>query len=187
MWLASSAVVAIGEIAEECADAARVRAYEKDIEIEVSLADALPPAFADARAVKQVFLNLLVNAIKFTPASGQIHITVEQTGDVVAASVADNGPGIPPDLADRLLEPFAKRTKDPFTTEKGWGLGLSISKSLIEMQGGTIGIESVPGAGTTVTGNVPEGALVLSRTEQRVIEGYYDKRRKPREEAKRKK
>ena len=149
------AVVAIGEIAEECADAARVRAYEKDIEIEVSLADALPPAFADARAVKQVFLNLLVNAIKFTPASGQIHITVEQTGDVVAASVADNGPGIPPDLADRLLEPFAKRTKDPFTTEKGWGLGLSISKSLIEMQGGTIGIESVPGAGTTVTFTLP--------------------------------
>ncbi len=149
------AIVAVGEIAEDCADAARVRAYEKDIEIDVVLADALPPAFADARAVKQVFLNLLVNAIKFTPASGQIHIAVEQAEDMVVASVADNGPGIPPDLADRLLEPFAKRTKDPFTTEKGWGLGLSISKSLIEMQGGTIGIESVPGVGTKVSFTLP--------------------------------
>ena len=149
------AIVAVGEIAEDCADAARVRAYEKDIEIDVVLADPLPPAFADARAVKQVFLNLLVNAIKFTPSSGQIHIAVEQAGDMIVASVADNGPGIPPDLIDRLLEPFSKRTKDPFTTEKGWGLGLSISKSLIEMQGGTIGIESVPGAGTTVTFTLP--------------------------------
>ena len=119
------------------------------------LADPLPPAFADARAVKQVFLNLLVNAIKFTPSSGHIHIAVEQAGDMIVASVADNGPGIPPDLIDRLLEPFSKRTKDPFTTEKGWGLGLSISKSLIEMQGGTIGIESVPGTGTTVTFTLP--------------------------------
>ena len=73
----------------------------------------------------------------------------------MVASVADNGPGIPPDLIDRLLEPFAKRNQNPFTTEKGWGLGLSISKSLIEMQGGTIGIESVPGAGTKVTFTLP--------------------------------
>lgn len=148
-------IVAVGEIAEECAEAARIRAYEKDIDIDVTLADPLPAALADARAVKQVFLNVLVNAIKFTPPSGRIHVAVERAGSMVVASVADTGPGIPPDLIDRLLEPFAKRTKNPFTTEKGWGLGLSISKSLIEMQGGTIGIESAPGAGTKVTFTLP--------------------------------
>ena len=58
-------------------------------------------------------------------------------------------------MIDRLLEPFAKRNQNPFTTEKGWGLGLSISKSLVEMQGGEIRIDSVVGEGTTVTFTLP--------------------------------
>ena len=147
--------VAIRDVAAECVDAARDRAYEKDIDIDLAVPDWLPPVLADARSVKQVFLNLLVNSIKFTPPSGRVTISGDLVDGAVAVSVSDTGPGIEPHLIERLLEPFSKRTKNPFTAEKGWGLGLSISKSLIEMQGGKITIDSVPGGGTTVTFTLP--------------------------------
>lgn len=148
-------VIAIHDIAAECADAARDRAYQKNIGIDLAVPDWLPPVLADARAVKQVFLNLLVNAVKFTPPSGKVRIFAMVADDFVAVSVADDGPGIDARLIDRLLEPFSKRNQNPFTTEKGWGLGLSISKSLVEMQGGKIHIDSVVGEGTTVTFTLP--------------------------------
>ncbi|MAY68750.1 MAG: hypothetical protein CMM77_16690 [Rhodospirillaceae bacterium] len=158
------AAVAIGEIAKECVDAAHDRAYEKDLEITLAMPDGLPPVLADARAVKQVFLNLLVNAIKFTPSSGRITVSAAVQDGAIAVTVTDTGPGIDAALIDRLLEPFSTGTQNPFTTEKGWGLGLSITKSLIEQQGGTIRIDSAEGEGTTVIFTLPlapgpEGAI----------------------------
>ncbi|MEQ9558197.1 MAG: ATP-binding protein [Rhodospirillales bacterium] len=147
--------VSIFEIAKECADAARDRAYEKDIDIDITVPDGLPPVMADDRAVKQVFLNLLVNAIKFTPSSGRITVSASVSDGMAAVTVADTGPGIDADLIDRLLEPFATRNQNPFTTEKGWGLGLSITKSLVEQLGGAIRIDSAPGNGTRVTFTLP--------------------------------
>ena len=110
---------------------------------------------ADDRAVKQVFLNLLVNAIKFTPSSGRITVSASVSDGMVAVTVADTGPGIAADLIDRLLEPFSTGNQNPFTTEKGWGLGLSITKSLVEQLGGEIRIDSTLGNGTTVTFTLP--------------------------------
>lgn len=147
--------VSIPDIAGECVDAARDRAYEKDIDIDISVPDGLPLVWADARAVKQVFLNLLVNAIKFTPASGRITISAAELDGMIAVMVTDTGPGIDAALIDRLLEPFSTRNQNPFTTEKGWGLGLSITKSLVEQLGGTIRINSALGQGTTVTFTLP--------------------------------
>ena len=82
---------------------------------------------------------------------------------MVEVSVADNGPGIPPELIDRLLEPFTKRRQNPFTTDKGWGLGLSITRSLVEIQGGHIHIDSAPGEGTKVTFTLPVAAADMAR------------------------
>jgi len=147
--------VSISEIAKECADAARDRAYEKNIDIDITVPDGLPPVMADDRAVKQVFLNLLVNAIKFTPSSGRITVSASVSDGMVAVTVADTGPGIAADLIDRLLEPFSTGNQNPFTTEKGWGLGLSITKSLVEQLGGEIRIDSTLGNGTTVTFTLP--------------------------------
>jgi PAS domain S-box-containing protein len=155
--------LAIGDIAQECADAARDRAYEKDIDIDLAVPDWLPPVLADARAVKQVFLNLLVNAIKFTPSSGRITVSASEQDGMVAVTVADTGPGIDAVLIDRLLEPFATGNQNPFTTDKGWGLGLSITKSLIEQQGGEIRIDSVLGEGTRVIFTLP---LAVPATEK---------------------
>lgn len=143
--------ITLRDIARECVDAARGRAYEKDIGIDLAMPDAPLSVLADARAVKQVFLNLLVNAVKFTPPSGRITISAQAVGAMVEVAISDNGPGIEAALIERLLEPFSKHNKNPFTTEKGWGLGLSISKSLIEQQGGKIRIDSTLGQGTTVT------------------------------------
>ena len=151
-------------IAGECVDSARDRAYEKDISITTDLPESLPPALADERAMKQVFFNLLLNAIKFTPAGGQIDISAREDGSQIAVSVSDTGPGIEPEMARRLLEPFAKGNHNPFTTDKGWGLGLSISKSLIEMHGGDIWIDSTAGNGTTVHFTVPAAVRQKAQT-----------------------
>tara|TARA_R110002072_G_scaffold175652_1_gene331578 strand:- start:2117 stop:3826 length:1710 start_codon:yes stop_codon:yes gene_type:complete len=147
--------ISISKIAQECADAARDRAYEKDIDIDIAMPDGLPPVLADDRAVKQVFLNLLVNAIKFTPPSGRITVSAAVVDGMAAVTVADTGPGIDAALIDRLLEPFSTRNQNPFTTEKGWGLGLSITKSLVEQLGGDIRIDSTLGQGTRVTFTLP--------------------------------
>jgi len=150
-------------LATECTDAARDRAYQKDLSVTLDIPDDIPPIWADVRAVKQVFFNLLVNAIKFTPPSGAITVSAVQADGMVEVSVADNGPGIPPELIDRLLEPFTKRRQNPFTTDKGWGLGLSITRSLVEIQGGHIHIDSAPGEGTKVTFTLPVAAADMAR------------------------
>ncbi|MEQ8230032.1 MAG: ATP-binding protein [Rhodospirillales bacterium] len=145
-------------LAGECVEAARNRAYEKDISVSLAIPASLPMVMADERAIKQVFLNLLVNAIKFTPTSGRVSISAIQNGNFIEVSIADTGPGIAPELVARLLEPFSKVQQNPFTTEKGWGLGLSITKSLVEMNGGEISIDSELGNGTKVTFSLPVAA-----------------------------
>lgn len=151
------------ELATECTEAARNRAYEKDLAITLDIPDDIPPVWADGRAIKQIFFNLLVNAIKFTPPSGAITVRAVRAEGMVEVSVADTGPGIPPELVDRLLEPFTKRRQNPFTTDKGWGLGLSITRSLVELQGGQIRIDGTPGQGTTVTFTLPVAAAFSER------------------------
>jgi CheY-like chemotaxis protein len=103
----------------------------------------------DAGRLRQVLLNLIGNAIKFT-AAGSITVTLAPNGDgVLRLAVTDTGPGVTPDLQSRLFERFSQVDGSISRDHGGTGLGLAISKGLVELMGGSIGVESVPGAGST--------------------------------------
>lgn len=115
----------------------------------------LPRVWADPRRIRQVLNNLLENAIKYSPRGGQITVTAEVEGDHVTVGVADSGQGIPPEFLDRIFQRFFQ--VDAASTRKtgGSGLGLSISKGIVEAHGGTIRAESDPGKGSVFRFTLP--------------------------------
>jgi len=99
----------------------------------------------DGEKLRQAFLNILINALQATPAGGQVVVSARQAGDKVLVTFRDSGSGIDAESLQRIFEPF-------FTTkEDGTGLGLAVTKKIIEGHGGTLVVESSPGTGTTVT------------------------------------
>ncbi|MBA3532384.1 MAG: GAF domain-containing protein [Ardenticatenales bacterium] len=129
---------------------------DKPVELVKEVPGDLPPIMADAVRIRQVLLNLLSNASKFTD-EGRITLTVTKQGEMLIVSVSDTGIGIPPEKQAKLFEAFYQ--VDSSTTRKtgGTGLGLAISKSFVEMHGGQIWMEStgVPGEGTTFAFTIP--------------------------------
>jgi two-component system cell cycle sensor histidine kinase PleC len=141
----------VAEIVESAAHVVSERAAKAEVAIEQRLAP-LPLVRADYRKVKQILLNLLSNAIKFTPAGGSIRVSAEVgSSGGVTLIVADTGIGIPPHQLDTVLEPFSQVENIMTRTHAGTGLGLPLCKSLIELHGGTLTLESEVGSGTTVT------------------------------------
>ena len=136
------------------------RAREADIRVDVTLPQALPRIYADARRVKQMMLNLLSNAVKFTPAGGSVKVNAHADDTGLSISVADTGIGIAEDKIALVFTPFAQVDGSLKRRYEGTGLGLSLTKGLIEMHGGTIVMESAPGQGTTVTLWFPRERLV---------------------------
>ena len=110
---------------------------------------------ADRRAVKQVLLNLLTNAIKFTPAGGEVAVNVSVVENRVIVSVRDTGIGIPPHELPRLGKPFEQVCGDPMLAKSGTGLGLALVRALVEKHGGQLVIESEEGVGTEVRVDFP--------------------------------
>ena len=114
-----------------------------------------PPVFADQRAAKQVILNLLSNAMKFTPEGGQITLTTDADLDSVSILITDTGPGIEPDRLRTLGSPFEMGEQSFSGPRQGSGLGLALSKSLMELQGGLLALVSRPGRGTIACATFP--------------------------------
>ena len=128
-----------------------VRASEAGLAILVDLPTPPPELTADPRALKQILFNLLANAIKFTPRGGRIQLSAAADGDTVRLRVRDTGIGIAADQLQRVLKPFEQVDNRYNRTGGGTGLGLSLVKSLSELHGGHMEIESVVGEGTTLT------------------------------------
>ncbi len=143
-----------GELIEQCIRLMRARAEEKDIVLKVEGED-LPEIAADPRAVKQVVLNLLSNAVKFTPEGGRVVVRGFHAADGIVLQVADTGIGIPEDALPRLGVAFEQIESHHAKSHQGSGLGLALSKSLVEMHGGSLRIDSVLGKGTTVSFTLP--------------------------------
>ena len=112
--------------------------------------------YADTDRLMQVMTNLLSNAAKFSPEGHTVQLAVTQHGDAVRVSVADQGPGVPEDYQGRIFQKFVQADSSMTRQKEGTGLGLSISKSIIEMHGGHIGFETVPGQGSTFYFDLPE-------------------------------
>jgi PAS domain S-box-containing protein len=102
---------------------------------------------ADATRLRQVLMNLVGNAIKFTPEGGTIELGAQQLGEVVRIEVRDSGPGIPSEEQQRIFEAF-HRLRQSDKTSEGTGLGLAITRRLVELHGGRLGLESKPGSGS---------------------------------------
>jgi signal transduction histidine kinase/CheY-like chemotaxis protein len=121
---------------------------DKPIQLQQALPPDLPTVHGDARRLRQVLLNLVSNAAKFTQ-EGFIRVEAEATPTEVIISVVDSGIGIPPDKTETIFEPFTQ--VDASTTRRtgGTGLGLSISRHLVDIHGGRIWLESTPGVGST--------------------------------------
>ena len=114
-----------------------------------------PEIEADPRAVKQILLNLTTNAIKFTPEGGMVRIAVEPKSAGLIIHVSDTGIGISEENIARLAQPFEQIDSQHSRQHEGTGLGLALSKSLVELHGGNFNISSVVGEGTTVTFTLP--------------------------------
>jgi PAS domain S-box-containing protein len=136
------------------------RAMENGIEIEVSVPASLPHLSADARKLKQVLLNLLSNALKFTPSGGRVQITAARRPEGLRLEVSDTGIGIAPQDIPVALAPFGQIDNAFSRSHSGTGLGLPLSKRFVEAHGGTLEIFSAPGEGTTVRIDLPNARLI---------------------------
>ena len=134
-------------------------AQTRGVSLRRDVAADLPPLWADPRALRQVLINLVSNALKFTPADGHVTVTV-QRGDagMLAIAIADTGPGIPEEEQEKVLQPFVQADNQANRHHEGTGLGLALSKQLTDLHGGHLVLDSTPGAGTTVTIHLPVAA-----------------------------
>lgn len=136
------------------------QAREAGIAVRCETVPNLPLLRADARRLRQVLLNLLSNALKFTPAGGDIRVTAFRTPEALSIAVTDTGIGIAPEDIPRALENFGQIDSGLDRKYDGTGLGLPLSKRLLELHGGTLEITSMVGTGTTVTVTFPADRLL---------------------------
>jgi signal transduction histidine kinase len=140
--------VDIRKTVEAAAEGVKDRLAEKGIHLEIDTAPGLDSFVADERRLRQILFNLLSNAVGFSPNGGTVTLKAAQSEGAVTFSVADQGPGIPPERLDNVFTRFETHTAG--SDHRGVGLGLSIVRSLVELHGGTVHIES-SGSGTIVT------------------------------------
>lgn len=147
------------DLTEVCEDAIRLmrgKAQDSGLSLTLEAAD-LPEVEADYRGLKQVMLNLISNAVKFTPEGGSITVSVRSAAfERVRIAVTDTGIGIAPADLSRLAQPFEQVEGQHSKTTQGTGLGLALTKSLIELHGGQMLMESEPGVGTVVSFDIPK-------------------------------
>lgn len=133
----------------------RPQALEKGLNMEVLLSDEPLPLLGDPRRIGQILINLIGNALKFTPPGGRITVAARTTASEVRVEVRDNGPGIAQEHLSHLFERFFQVDTTDTRKAGGAGLGLSISKALVEAHGGKIGVETAPGKGSTFWFTLP--------------------------------
>jgi two-component system cell cycle sensor histidine kinase PleC len=147
--------VSLKEIVDDATRLMRGKIEEAGLKLVVDAAE-LPEIEADHRGLKQVVLNLISNAVKFTPEGGDIIVALSRLDDDrVRLAVTDTGIGIAPEDLARLARPFEQVEGQHSKTTQGTGLGLALTKSLIELHGGALVMESEPGRGTTVSFDLP--------------------------------
>jgi len=141
----------------------RERATRNDVELSLELSRDVDVVEGDERRLRQVVFNLLSNAVKFTPAGGSITVATERVGDEVQVSVTDTGPGIAPEDQERIFEEF-QQTDVGVQHREGTGLGLALSKRLVELHGGRVWVESELGHGSRFVFTLPsKGAENVGR------------------------
>jgi signal transduction histidine kinase len=146
----------LSDLIEECVETVASRARARELKVVRAIEPGLPPVIADRRAVKQILLNLLTNAIKFSKQGGTIEVFARLAPSVeLTFGVRDDGVGIAQGEQAHVFERFGQARGHIANPEKGTGLGLPIVKGLAEAHGGSIAMESCVGKGTCVTVTLP--------------------------------
>jgi PAS domain S-box-containing protein len=147
--------VDLAETIDDCMRLLAERAEKAGVRLSADTVDDGLSVVADRRAAKQILINLMTNAVKFTPAHGHVDVEARLHGDRVSVTVRDDGIGIPADHLPRLGRPFEQVCVDPMLAKGGTGLGLALVHALAAKHGGAVRIESEEGVGTSVTVDFP--------------------------------
>ena len=149
--------IRLTDVAEDCERLVKLKADSKGLQIVEDFAPDLPQVWADPRAMRQICLNLLSNALKFTPKGGRITVSIApMTDGGLLLSVRDTGPGIPKEEIPKVMQAFGQGSLAHETAEGGTGLGLPIVQNLIQLHGGTFTLKSELRKGTEVTVTLPK-------------------------------
>ena len=133
----------------------RERAQQHGIGLSLEVEAGLGDMRADQRKIKQIMLNLLSNAVKFTPDGGHITVHARLNGDVLEVAVTDTGIGIAPADQATVFEEFRQAGGSYSNKQEGTGLGLALTRRFVELHGGSMGLQSAPGQGSTFTFTIP--------------------------------
>lgn len=147
---------ALLEILRPVVDDAQLMAAERNVTVEFTADEGLPPVMADKEKIAQVFGNLLSNAVKYTDAGGMITVSAQKLKNAVQVSVSDTGAGIPPEDLPRIFTKFYQAKN----SRKGTGIGLALVKALVEGHKGTVSVTSELGKGTTFIVTLPAAPAV---------------------------
>ena len=153
--------IAPRSLLEETVRMVRVQAAGDGLDLTLNVSDTLPDIRVDARRIKQVVLNLLSNSIKFTPSGGEITVTATAAPNGFLISVKDTGIGMAPEDIPKAMERFTQLDRRLARKYEGTGLGLALSRKLMDLHGGMLDIESEPRVGTTVTLTLPASRVAV--------------------------
>jgi signal transduction histidine kinase len=142
------------DLVRSALDALEPLAREKRLDLRGEIASGLPPGWGDERRLAQVLMNLVGNAIKFTDA-GEVSVRATMTDGSLMVAVRDTGPGISKADQEKIFDEFHQADSSSVRRKGGTGLGLTIAKRIIELHGGSIWVESAPGAGSTFSFTLP--------------------------------
>ncbi len=153
-------IVGIAELIESSVNMLKMRADEQAVRLNTSLAPNLPSLRCDRLRMKQALINLVSNAVKFTPKYGHVTVSAQVMEDGLALTVSDTGIGMRQEDIPKALEAFRQIEPQINRRHDGVGLGLALTKSLVELHGGRLELISAPGAGTTATIHLPASRVV---------------------------
>jgi signal transduction histidine kinase len=159
-------IINLSPIVADAVEQLELTAADHGITIKVEVAERLPRLYADAVRLQQVVRNLVSNALRFTPSEGQVIISAyvetlmqeidsDEPAPVVKLQVRDTGVGIAPEFHERIFERFFQIPREYEQRAGGQGLGLAVVKMIVELHGGSVKVESVPGEGSTFTCTLP--------------------------------
>ncbi|MGE3334372.1 MAG: sensor histidine kinase [Rhodospirillaceae bacterium] len=160
-------VTPVALLIEHAASLMRQAIDTAQLRLEIQVDEDLPEVLVDARKINQVLLNLISNAVKFTPADGKIQIKSRRAADGgVELIVADTGSGIAPDELAEVLKPFVQSRDAERRRVQGTGLGLPLADQLMKLHGGTLTLASTRGVGTSVTVHIPPERMIAPQAKR---------------------
>ncbi|HLU07293.1 MAG TPA: ATP-binding protein [Woeseiaceae bacterium] len=162
--------LSIAAVGSECRRLLDLRARERGITLAEDYQSDLPMVLADERAIRQIWLNLISNAIKFTPAGGEVTLSAVRTASgSLKFAVRDTGPGIAPDEIPQVMSPFGQGSNSRDETQEGIGLGLPIVHGLAQLHDGVFELKSYPGEGTEASVELPASRIVHAAVPARPV------------------